>query len=204
MFDTATTAAVIEFQTSLGMESDGTVDLGEIVFRGGPLRISERLTSIGGFVNSGGAVLAVTTSDIVITVDLPAADQNAISPGDMMTVELPDGTLVPAVVESIASVATVTQGQATFETTIRLDDPAAAGDLDEAPVEVHFVSDSVSNVMAVPVTSLLALREGGYAVEVRLSDGTTALVGVEAGFFAGGLVEVESSQLQVGAQVVIP
>ena len=204
VFDTATTAAVIEFQTSLGMESDGTVDLGEIVFRGGPLRISERLTSIGGFVNSGGAVLAVTTSDIVITVDLPAADQNAISPGDMMTVELPDGTLVPAVVESIASVATVTQGQATFETTIRLDDPAAAGDLDEAPVEVHFVSDSVSNVMAVPVTSLLALREGGYAVEVRLSDGTTALVGVEPGFFAGGLVEVESSQLQVGAQVVIP
>ena len=149
-------------------------------------------------------MLAVSASDIVITVDLPAADQNAISPGDPMTVELPDGSLVPAVVESVASVATVTQGQATFEATILLDNPGSAGDLDEAPVEVRFVSNSVSNVMAVPVTALLALREGGYAVEVRLTDGTTALVGVEPGFFADGLVEVESSQLQVGAQVVIP
>ena len=204
IFDAATTVAVIEFQTALGMEADGTVDLGEIVFRSGPVRVSERLVSVGGFVNGGGAVLAVSASDIVITVDLPAADQDAISPGDPMTVELPDGTLVPAVVESVASVATVTQGQATFEATILLANPGAAGDLDEAPVEVRFVSDSVSNVMAVPVTALLALREGGYAVEVRLTDGTTALVGVEPGFFADGLVEVESSQLQVGAQVVIP
>ena len=85
-----------------------------------------------------------------------------------------------------------------------LDDPSLAGDLDEAPVEVLVVSDSVEGVMAVPVTALLALSEGGYAVEVGLADGSTALVAVEPGFFADGLVEVTSEQLQVGALVVIP
>ena len=153
----------------------------------------------------GDRFLAVTASDILITVDLPAADQDALSPGDEVTVELPDGTLTPGVVESVSSVATQNPNAGTtFDTTVLLNDPAVAGDLDEVPVEVHVVSDSVTNVMAVPVTSLLALREGGYAVEVGLADGTTTLVAVEPGFFADGLVEVTSDVLQIGAQVVIP
>ena len=59
----------------------------------------------------------------------------------------------------------------------------AAG-LDEAPVDVDVVSDSRTQVVAIPVTALVALREGGYAVEVLQADGSTRLVGVEPGFFA--------------------
>ena len=196
VFDAATTAAVVEFQIAVGMEPDGRIDLGDVVFRSGAVRVNERLTSVGSTVNAGGQVLAVTASDILITVDLPAADQDALSPGDEVTVELPDGTLTPGVVESVSSVATQNPNAGTtFDTTVLLNDPAVAGDLDEAPVEVHVVSDSVTNVMAVPVTSLLALREGGYAVEVGLADGTTTLVAVEPGFFADGLVEVTSDVL---------
>jgi len=61
-----------------------------------------------------------------------------------------------------------------------------------------------AGVMAVPVTALLALTEGGYAVEVDNGDGTTRLIGVDPGLYADNLVEVASSGLQVGDLVVVP
>ncbi len=58
--------------------------------------------------------------------------------------------------------------------------------------------------MAVPVTALLALSEGGYAVEVDDGDGTTRLVAVDPGLYADNLVEVASAGLQAGDLVVVP
>ena len=78
----------------------------------------------------------------------------------------------------------------------------AAG-LDEAPVDVEVISDSVLDVIAVPVSALVALAEGGYAVEMQTATGTQ-LVSVEPGFYAGGLVEVKSGGLSVGDLVVVP
>jgi hypothetical protein len=79
----------------------------------------------------------------------------------------------------------------------------AAG-LDEAPVDVDVISDSVSDVMAVPVSALVALAEGGYAVEVDAGDGSTRLVAVVPGLYAEGLVEVASDGLSPGDRVVVP
>ena len=112
---------------------------------------------------------------------------------------------VPGTVDSVATVATFNQqGNAVFEVVISLNDPTAAAGLDEAPVDVEIVSDSVSGVTAVPVSALVALAEGGYAVEVQQSDGSTVLVAVEPGFYADGLVEVTETQLQPGMTVVVP
>ena len=58
-------------------------------------------------------------------------------------------------------------------------------------------------MLAVPVEALLALAEGGYAVEVSDGDGTTHLVGVELGVFADGLVEI-TGDVEAGDQVVVP
>ena len=57
-----------------------------------------------------------------------------------------------------------------------------------------------------PVNALLALLEGGYAVEVVAADGTTHLVGVETGMFQDGWVEIEvpSGGLAEGDKVVVP
>jgi hypothetical protein len=79
----------------------------------------------------------------------------------------------------------------------------AAG-LDEAPVDVEVVVDYRPGVMAVPVTALVALAEGGYAVEVDAGGGATRLVAVEPGLYADGFVEVESSGLGAGDLVVVP
>ncbi|NIR34537.1 MAG: hypothetical protein GWN79_00260 [Actinobacteria bacterium] len=122
-----------------------------------------------------------------------------------MTIELPDNSETPGTVESVDTVATVgQQGDAVFEVIIVLDEPAAAGGLDEAPVDVDLVTDRVDDAMAVPVTALLALAEGGYAVEVVDVSGATRLVAVDPGFYAEGLVEIESSGLSIGDQVVLP
>ena len=59
-------------------------------------------------------------------------------------------------------------------------------------------------MLAVPVTALLALSEGGYAVEVVVEDGSRLLIGVEPGLFSDGFVEVAGNGLVDGMQVVVP
>ena len=69
--------------------------------------------------------------------------------------------------------------------------------------------DSAPDALVVPVSALVALAEGGYAVEVvvgTLPDGSlaTQYVAVEPGLFADGFVAVTSPTLQEGDQVVVP
>jgi hypothetical protein len=51
---------------------------------------------------------------------------------------------------------------------------------------------------------LLALAEGGYAVEIVSSDGSSHFVAVEAGMYADGYVEVTSADVRAGTMVVVP
>ena len=53
-----------------------------------------------------------------------------------------------------------------------------------------------------PVTSLIALAEGGYAVAVQDGSGVR-LVAVDPGFFARGMVEITGA-LSVGDMVEVP
>lgn len=204
-FTAETKSAVIEWQTAVGLEPDGVLSLGEVVFLPEAVRVAARVTSTGSPVSPGGPVLTVTASRIVVTADLPAQDQDILAVGDSVEVELPNGTRAPGRVDEIASVAALTQaGETVFKVTILLDDPSVAGDLDEAPVDVDVVTDSVENVVAVPVTALLALAEGGYAVELQTGLQSTRLIAVEPGFFADGLVEITAGEILPGDLVVIP
>ena len=85
-------------------------------------------------------------------------------------------------------------------------DPAATGSLDQAPVQVSIITASVTNALVVPVDALLALANGGYAVEVIGSKGVHHLVAVTLGLFddADGLVQVIGSGLAAGQRVVVP
>jgi multidrug efflux pump subunit AcrA (membrane-fusion protein) len=62
---------------------------------------------------------------------------------------------------------------------------------------------AAENVLAVPVEALLALSEGGYAVEVADESGVTHLVPVTVGVFADGMVEIEGD-IDAGTRVVVP
>jgi peptidoglycan hydrolase-like protein with peptidoglycan-binding domain len=203
--DTATTAAVVAWQTSIGASPDGVVNLGDVYIAATPLRIGEHLVSVGDVVGNGTPILTSSVSETFVTVQLSTDDQDLVAVGDAVVVELPDGTLESAVVTEIGSVVLATQqGDTYFEMTVILDDPASAQGLDEAPVDVQVISDRADDVLVVPVTALLALAEGGYAVEVVAADQSTYLVAVDPGLFADGFVEVTSSELEEGMEVVVP
>ena len=88
---------------------------------------------------------------------------------------------------------------------IEFDDPSVAEGLDEAPVDVIVISDSAEDVMAIPVSALVALLEGGYAVELDIGNGLTQYIAVEVGFFGtNNMIAITSTELQPGDLVVVP
>jgi len=233
-WDTDTTAAVKRWQRKAGLPVDGRVDLGEVIFLPEALRVTEIVAPLGSMVGQGGPVLSGTSNRRVVSLKLDAADRSLVEVGKPVQVELPDGSIVPGKVSSISKVANTATDErgnttSTVAVTFALDDPTAAGDLDQASVTVSIVRSSRENVLAVPVNALLALREGGYAVEVVDNGGSgsgaapsaspsaagsagasaapgtrTHLVRVEPGLFDNGNVEITATGLQAGDLVVVP
>ena len=203
-FDDATLNAVVDWQLSNGAHPDGVVNLGEIVFLPESLRVGEVVASTGETAMNGSPVIRTSASSTFVTVELAATDQSLVEVGTTVEVELPDEDVVEGTVTSIGTVAQTNQaGESFFDMIVTIGDTEATLGLDEAPVDVAIVSDSATAVFAVPVTALLALAEGGYAVEV-VDNGETYLIGVETGLFADGLVEVTGSGLAAGLLVVVP
>jgi peptidoglycan hydrolase-like protein with peptidoglycan-binding domain len=231
-WDARTTAAVKRWQRKAGLPVDGRVDLGEIVFLPEAVRITEVSAALGTMVGQGGPVLSGTSSRRVVSLDLDASDRGAFAVGKAVQVKLPDGSTVPGKIASISRIAdssTDQQGNTTttIPVTITLDDPTGAGDLDQASVTITVVRSSRENVLTVPVNALLALREGGYAVEVVDGGGSstaapsgspwlgsaagsaspgarTHLVRVVPGLFDHGSVEITATGIEPGDLVVVP
>jgi hypothetical protein len=67
-------------------------------------------------------------------------------------------------------------------------------------VDVTFTAARREDVLTVPIVSLVALREGGFGVEV-VDGATTRYVAVEAGLFSGGRVEISGDGLAEGMTV---
>jgi peptidoglycan hydrolase-like protein with peptidoglycan-binding domain len=207
---TATTTAVKAWQKAAGLSVDAVVDLGEVVFLPDAFRVTSA-AAIGGQAGQGGAVLEGSSDRRVVAVKLAANRQALLALNTAVTISLPKGTSAAGKVAAVGRVAHAGSGSdisggstPTIDVTITLDDPSAAGDLDQAPVKIHIVTDSRTNVLAVPVSSLVALLEGGYAVEVVAADGSTSYVGVELGLFQSGWVEVKSGNVHEGDKVLVP
>jgi peptidoglycan hydrolase-like protein with peptidoglycan-binding domain len=202
-YTSATEAVVSDWQESMGADDDGVVDLGEVVFITEPIRVDELLVDVGDVVQSGSPVAASSSDELEVTFGLPTSEQGALELGSTVVITLPDTRETTGTVTDIATVATREEGaEPTFEVVVALDDVSVTEGIDEVPVTVEVVTDGVEDVIAVPVEALLALREGGYAVEVESGTGTT-LVPVEPGFYADGLIEV-TGQIAPGDRVVVP
>jgi peptidoglycan hydrolase-like protein with peptidoglycan-binding domain len=208
-FTAATAEGVRDWQAERGLEETGAVDAGQLVFLPGQVRVGEHKASVGSGVQPGAPVLEVSSTTRVATVELPAADADIARVGDRVDVELPDGGTAKGTISEVGKVAKTPaagegeQADPTITVTIRVEGGRVTGDLDQAPVKVAVVKQRKQEVLAVPVTALVALAEGGYAVEVA-EGGGTRLVGVQTGLFAGGKVEVRGSGLREGQRVVVP
>ncbi|MGH9243477.1 MAG: efflux RND transporter periplasmic adaptor subunit [Acidimicrobiales bacterium] len=211
-FSWRTREAVKQLQAALGIEKTGALTLGQVVFLPAALRITAVDATLGAPTAPGQPILEATSTTPLVTVELDTARRSQVHVADPVTVTLPDLATVPGTVSSVSSVATSGggggggSGDAVIHVEITLTDPATAAGLDQAPVLVAITTASVDDALVVPVTALLALAGGGYAVEVVDPDGTHRLVPVELGLFddAEGLVQVTGSGLEPGQHVVVP
>jgi peptidoglycan hydrolase-like protein with peptidoglycan-binding domain len=212
-FTDATANAIKKWQKSLGLDETGILGTGDIVIAAGPLRVSSVTAELGGLGAS--PLLKYTATTRAVTLDVRAAQKDMAKPGVKVSLTY-NGKPVDGTVASLTPAAADSSGSSDpklgvpapggsqepkFTVTINLDDPAALGDVDTGSVEVRFTADTRKGALVVPVGALLALAEGGYALEVVDGDGTH-LIGVKTGLFADGKVEVTGEELREGLRVV--
>ena len=211
----ATATALKKLQATLGLSQTGTLTLGQAVFEPGAVRVTTLSAIPGGPVLAGHPVLQGTSTTRVVTIALDAAQQSMVKVGNNVVITLPNNRTTRGVVTSVGTVATAPpssnggggNGSSTPTVTVEVQpmDPAATGNLDQAPVQVEITTQVVNGALSVPVTALVGKSGGGFAVEVVRAGGRRELVAVKLGLFdtAGGRVEVEGN-LREGDQVVVP
>jgi hypothetical protein len=215
VFTLSTVAALRQAQEAAGGTPTGVVRPAQAVVLGGPARVGAHAVVDGTVVQAGDPVAGLALDELVVEVDLDAAERDAIAAGDEVEVELPSGDDVAATVRSVASVASAAKGaeqgdeqgddeDQVVEVVITFVEPDAAHGLTGAAVDVSVTDATAEGVLAVPVTALVALAEGGYGVEVVAATGHR-LVGVDVGMFsdADDLVEVTGA-LHEGDRVAVP
>ncbi|HVK23820.1 MAG TPA: peptidoglycan-binding protein [Actinokineospora sp.] len=205
-FTEATAAAIKKWQKSLGVDQSGVLGAGDVVITTGRIRVDKVTATLGD--PGTGKVLEYTGTAKAITVELKSTQADLLKAGTKVTLSIADKTGTG----TVAAVAAATGsggapggdgGQSDQGTvaTVTLDDAAAFGDVDSGKVTVSVVAASRKGVLTVPIGALLALAEGGYAVEV-VETGQTRLLAVTTGLFVDGDVEVSGPGLTSGLKVV--
>lgn len=220
-FSSATATAIRRWQAAHGLATTGVIRLGTVVFRPGPVRVAAVTAPLGAPSSPGQPILTVTSTATAVTVNLDPTLQNAVHPGDPVSVSLPGGTgttpghvsTVGAPVASVAGNGGGAAGSAqggqnaaatlTVPVTIDLDTPSGGSGPGIGPVQVAITTAVDRAVLAVPIDALLAAPGGGFQVAVRDSAGRR-LVKVQTRLFdeSDGLVEVQG--LAQGTVVEVP
>jgi peptidoglycan hydrolase-like protein with peptidoglycan-binding domain len=188
--------AVTRWQRDLGLEPTGVVDPALVVVRPSAVVVEQVVAQVGAPVTD--ELLRLASDDRVVGVDLPGGEVGDLAAGVVVALASGDGRTGSGTVRSVEAADGTTPGAPGALVTVTADDPEVlAGSAD---VRVTVTRAQRSGVLAVPVTALLALAGGGYALE--LPDGT--LLPVTTGMFAQGLVEVTGDGLTAGTRVVVP
>ncbi len=216
-FNWTTRVGVEKLQNHLRVEPTGELSLGAAVFLPTAVRVAALQAMLG--APAHGPVLSASSTARTVSVALDPNLQPEVHAGDRVTITLPDGSTTPGRVISVGKVATAPPGESggsggsggsgsgpTVPVQIRPTDLKASERLDQALVEVEIANQTVHNVLAVPVSALLARSGGRYSAEVVAGDGTHHLVPVRLGLFddASGMVQVSGPGLAAGQRVVVP
>ncbi|WP_165956398.1 peptidoglycan-binding protein [Kribbella antibiotica] len=205
---TATTKAIKEWQKSLDQEATGVIDPTTVVVLPSAVRVDSIKAVLGD--PAAADLLGVTATDQIVTLPFDADDAAGIKAGVKVKLALPNGKNSTGTIRSVSTDATPPpDGDSPADgnkkpqliATISLDQQAASKGVDTGPVQVTVPGPARKDVLVVPVAALLALREGGYAVQV-VNGTTTSLVGVQTGMFADGNVEITGNGLAEGQKVV--
>jgi peptidoglycan hydrolase-like protein with peptidoglycan-binding domain len=219
-FDLSTLYAVERWQLANGYPVTGEIALGQVVFLPSAILVGAQNVAPGQAATPGQQPYQATTDRRTVTVPLNP-NLPPVRAGEAVSIVLPSNATTPGTALAIgpAPAAPASGGSgsagssngssntasavATDVLTVRPDRPGATGTGDGVPVQISLPTQSVTGVLAVPVTALLALAGGGYGVEVVTGSGADRLVGVQAGLFAGGQVAISGPGISAGTRVVV-
>jgi putative peptidoglycan binding protein len=181
---------------------------------------SSHHSSAGSGGSTGGSaqpIFQTSSTRLVVTVDLSASSQSEARVGERVSVEMPAGNSVRAMIIAVSRIAqssssgsgggqSAGQGSgsgggssSTVPVTIALIGPHRTAGLDQAAVSVAFVSQRAPHVLSVPVTALVATSGTRYALQQASVPHT--LIPVTVGLFAAGYVQVSGSGVHPGLTV---
>ncbi len=203
-FTSSTADAIERWEEAQGLEPTGEVGLGTLVYRSDGFRIASLNATVGQQVQ-GGSILSFTATDRLVTVPLDTALTGLLTEGQVVTVVLPDDSEVEGTVTFVSNVA-ISDGQgpnATSYVEVEIVLDGSGSGFDESPVTIRVEEVLEEDAMVVPIAALLALAEGGYAVEVVGADGSVALRGVGLGTFLDNEVSI-TGDLEPGDRVIVP
>ncbi|MDR3083200.1 MAG: peptidoglycan-binding protein [Streptomyces sp.] len=200
-FSAATSWAVCAWQRHVDEPCTGTIQLGEIAFLPGPIRVSGAGMRPGGTVQPGTDLLHGTSTRQVVHASVTVDQRDLVKVGDRVQVTLPGSTPIPGRVLRVGQVALEPSADGSGEPTISVTIALARGTsaFDHAPAQVAITVATRRGVLLVPVTALLAKPGGGYQVRVGrrlvdvtpgLYDDTTGAVEVSGALHPGQKVEV--------------
>ncbi len=196
-YDLLTADAVERWQAARGMTATGWIPLGQVVFLPTAVLVGVVNVAVGEAASGGQQPYQVTTGERTVAVPLnPALPPAAV--GEIVSIILPSQASTPGKITAVGAVS-VTSGQLT----VTPEDPRATGTGTGVQVQVALAVQSARDVLAVPVSALLALAGGGYGLEVVSPAGARHLVAVTAGIFAAGQVQVSGGGITAGTRVEV-
>jgi peptidoglycan hydrolase-like protein with peptidoglycan-binding domain len=189
-YDLATADAVERWQVARGLTVTGWIPLGQVVFLPTAVLVGAMNVAAGEAAAAGQRPYQVTTGQRTVTVPVNPTLPPAFA-GERVSIVLPSQATVPGTISAT--------GSAQLTVTPR----GATGAGVNVQVQVSLAVQSARDVLAVPVSALLALSGGGYGLEVVGASGVHRLVAVTAGLFASGQVQVSGAGIVAGTKVVV-
>jgi multidrug efflux pump subunit AcrA (membrane-fusion protein) len=187
------------------------VGLGRVAFLPGPRRVGAAVATLGEALakTTSVPVLRTTSTRRIVEVGLEADQQSIAHRGEAVGVILPGGAEVPGRVRRLAALAPAAadreggeEAEAAVEATVSLTGRHRIPALDGASVDVLFTQRVRRRVLSVPLTALIAIGGGRFAVYVEEGAGRRQLV-VAPGIAADGYVEVQGEGLRPGMKVEV-
>ncbi|MFD9697759.1 peptidoglycan-binding protein [Lentzea sp. NPDC059081] len=189
--------ALKKWQKAVGVEQNGVLAPGRVLVLDRPMRVGTVKAQPG--APAAEELFELTPTTRLVTVQVPVSEAGALKAGMPVVVVRPDNREVPAEVTSVTNAPPQENGGGPkVDVVVTPDTPADVADLDTAPVRLKITTESRTGVLTVPLAALVALKEGGYAVQVPGG----GLKAVKTGLYSQDLVEVSGDGVTEGLEVV--